>query len=320
MRHLLVLVAGITLATSSAWGYHTHIFVHGYSGGGSRESCEQKYYCSYWGTNVQFQVAADKPQGPDIVDQWGVPYWQSGRDPWMGTYASNVNVGWHTGYGWDWYGWGNGGMTPTLHVLYWWCGKHTGNTCTVTCHSTGCPIVGKLLASGWSQHLNVLSVVAGGSAEGGTELVDGTFGITQLVGILGQLVDYVSDYNIGPGWNVNAGLLGVGYVRASYNHHAPGTVPWIHHAGYNGSALTSWVLNGQDDGVVAHHSSCGYTFPFQANECSNDYYWTTCWWGPCTKTAPRWNGHTRTENAGRTGYNHTHDWLKSNYGPTHYSW
>ncbi len=323
MGLLLILLSGSLFA-------ETRIFVHGYSAGGSRANCEQKYYCSYWGS-VQYKPAAGQPQGPDILDTMGRVY-DGVYPPFKGSPAAEVNVGWHTGYGWDWWGWDNGGLTPTWHMLYWWCGKHTGNTCRVTCHSTGCPMVGYLLAN-YGDQVNVLSVTAAGSAEGGTELVDGTLGIPQLTSYFLSLL--TADFSVsgGLGANVFQALLGVGHVRAAYDHNKPGSVPWIQHAGYNGDALTSGILNGQDDGVVAHHSACAYREYFQANECSNDYKWAECrtriwtspwsyYWQyyPCQQTVAQWAGHSRTTNASRTGYDHTHTWLQKDYGTTHYTW
>lgn len=112
--------------------------------------------------------------------------------------------------------------------------------CVLACHSAGCAQSGFALAArgSFGERWNVLGVVGGGAASGGSEAAD-TFAATGLGGFLS--ID-----------------LEVARMRALYDHDALGA-PVDYCAGADGFSLTSaaLLLPGQDDGAVAYHSSGG---------------------------------------------------------------
>ena len=86
-----------------------------------------------------------------------------------------------------------------------------------------------------------------------------------------------------------------GVVRPAYDHNDTAGSPWFHVAGYNGDFFSSGLLPGQDDGVVAFHSACGYVKVFSSTECSNDWEWVLKTAGafPTTSSA-RWRSGPTT--------------------------
>ena len=153
--------------------------------------------------------------------------------------------------------------------------------CTVICHSTGCPIVGKALSvygknNRWSK---IKRVIALGSAEGGSEL--------------------------GAYWD-NARFISPSSVRAAYDHNVTRNVRFYSVQGYDGN-IASWKLPGQDDGVVAYHSACGYSSVVSATKCKGAKkgpFWKR-------KTVKNWANHYYTSFCGNKGCNVNHSGLKA---------
>ncbi len=114
------------------------------------------------------------------------------------------------------------------------------NWCYVMCHSAGCVQIEYALSkhggtADGKNRWNVYWVMAAGSAEGGSELAD-----------VGQ---WTTGYCIDRDLTTTA-------ARSLYDHNNTRGVPIFMHAG-SGGKVQSFVLPGQDDGVVAYHSAGG---------------------------------------------------------------
>jgi hypothetical protein len=142
-------------------------------------------------------------------------------------------------------------------------------------------------------------VLALGSAEGGTELSSpgsmaafalDAFGFN---GVISPAVSYLSTST----------------VRGAYDHNDTAGTPVFHVAGYDGG-WGSTLLPGQDDGVIAFHSACGYVKVFSATQCSNDWEWVrkTSFGVPyyVQRTVSQWTNHKRVEYCGRDACDKTH--------------
>jgi hypothetical protein len=200
--------------------------------------------------------------------------------------------------GWDTYqdDWRNFPVRQARAVLDARC---VGDSCTIVCHSAGCPIAGKVLdqyGEGGSRW-RINRVLTLGSAEGGTEIANTSFVVDTLLALLVG----------GP----SAVYLNTGSVRGAYDHNDTAGAPFLHVAGYDGGWFgTALVLPGQDDGVVAFHSACGYVKPFWSTQCSNDWEWVkkksfgVSYY--VMRTVARWANHGRVEYCGRDGCNQHH--------------
>jgi hypothetical protein len=228
--------------------------------------CQDQTYCDYWGSTSSVRSE------PGVT---GIRH-----------------VGWDT-YEDDWR------YDPVWRARDVLDARCVGESCTIICHSAGCPIAGKVLdqygAGGSRWRIN--RVLTLGSAEGGTEIASSNLDAATL---LGRLVG-------GP----SGSSLSVSTVRGAYDHNDTAGVPFLHVAGYDGGwFLTAAVLPGQDDGVVTFHSACGYVKPFWSTQCSNDWEWVrkTSWGVPyyVMRTVGRWANHDRVEYCGRDGCNQHH--------------
>lgn len=108
--------------------------------------------------------------------------------------------------------------------------------CYVLTYSNGGGVVSKLFAESATQW-NIAYVINSASNEGGSEL--GEFGL------LSDLVGCDIATEIQPSF------------QRSWNHNDTNGNAFYMVGGYNGMFLTSWFLPGEDDGVVAYHSSAG---------------------------------------------------------------
>lgn len=271
--YLALLFASSVFATGAADAGEYVIYAHGWTfQGRDLSSCNGQTSCSYWKNQA---------------------------------YSGNVrHIGWNTGADWR-----TQGVSQAVTTLNNYCRKDRGDYCRIICHSTGCPIVGKTLDL-YGKSFNVTRVLTVGSAEGGSEL--GSLG-NFVASILATAV--AETFTFG-GANLNIipapSCLNITpeNVRNAYDHNDTAGTPFLHVAGYNGSFGASAQLPGQDDGVVAFHSACGYNRVFGATQCSNDWYWASkCSWGVCVpvmRTAGQWTNHKRVEYCGRDGCNKTH--------------
>jgi hypothetical protein len=268
----------------------TVIFVHGW----------KSYLVSHRFTDCQNQTTCNG-------------YWDSQIDP--GAYNTR-HVGWDTGED----DWRDFPVNQTIRMFNEHCRADQGKRCSVICHSTGCPITGKVLSEHGYQTLqtangpdrvvnwNIRRVLTLGSAEGGTELGDyvatNSSSPEELLGAPVSLLGTAF-----AGWT--AWTLQTGLVRGAYDHNETSGVQFFHVAGYDGGSLgTATIIPGQDDGVVPFHSACGYVTAFGATQCSNDY--TMTWVGPwyarkwVARTVAQWTNHQRVEYCGRDGCDKTH--------------
>ena len=266
----------------------TLIYVHGWYGGYDYSFCNNAKKCDTWG---------------DTVDGgW------NGTEGGYGTLPGKTvrHVGWDTSKDWRYEG-----VDRMRFVLDQQC---RANTCAVICHSTGCPITGRVLdlygsSSGW----RINRVLTLGSAEGGSELAEwgqawnwfvyGDTYIFTLGGWLAKPKDEVID------WSIRK--LTPSVVRNAYDHNDTAGVPFFHVAGYDGGNTgAAALLPGQDDGTVAFHSACGYSQEFSSTWCSNDYTWVwrRTWYGLkyVTRGVAQWTNHRRVEYCGRDGCDKRH--------------
>jgi hypothetical protein len=154
-----------------------------------------------------------------------------------------------------------------------------------------CPITAATLdiyGGGSAPRWRINRVLALGSAEGGTEIASAG----------GIILD-------------SAAYLTPAYVRGAYDHHDTAGTPFFHVAGYDtGDWPFAAFLPGQDDGIIAFHSACGYVKVFSATQCSNDWEWVrkTSWGVPyyVMREVARWTNHARVEYCGRDGCDKSH--------------
>lgn len=283
MRKLLLLMLLLIGETAFA---ETFVYVHGWTPNGRNytNQCNNQSHCSYW----KEQLPGEK----------------------------NVYVGWNTGVDWRY-----GGVWNAQEVFNANC---KSDSCVVICHSTGCPVTGRALdLYGASEGWRITRVLALGSAEGGTELAESESGggyLGQTLMALGNIgYELASDFDgtllsqaIDPDIQFNATsiFLRPNVVREAYNHDDTAGAAVFHVAGYDGTAATSWILKGQDDGVVPFHSACGYVMEFHSTQCSNDWHmvWRKTWYGLkyVKRTAAQWANHRRVEYCGRDGCDKNH--------------
>lgn len=277
-RYLLpTLVMAAASAVALEARAETLVYIHGWSS---------------WVTDHNFQPCQDQPSCNR--------YWDSQLP------GDVRHVGWNTATD----DWRYFPVNQAVKVLNNHCRRDQGKSCSILCHSTGCPIAGKTLdvygnnGATW----NINRVLTMGSAEGGTELADVQASL--LPTPLGPLTLLFA------GWT---GLtLQTGLVRGAYDHNDTAGVTFFHVAGYDGGSTgTAGLILGQDDGVVPFHSACGYVKVFQATQCSNDWEWVrkTKFGIPyyVQRTVARWTNHTRVEYCGRDGCDKRHDQIRS-YG------
>jgi hypothetical protein len=280
----------------------TLVFIHGWKAAvvdHNYNHCQDQTSCEYWDNEVQnFQGRQTWNEYQALLQSsCGGKYTPGCSYQLDQAWHPNRHVGWNAQTDWR----SSGVINKALAVLNSHCRRDLGQSCSIICHSTGCPIAGKTLAlyGNGGQTWNINRVLTLGSAEGGTELADF---LNTLPGTIGLLF---------AGWS---GLyLQPSVVRSAYDHNVTAGVPFFHVAGYDGGDLafaTSTIITGEDDGVVPLHSACGYVKAFQANYCSNDWEWVrkTSWGIPyyVMRTVSQWSMHKRVEACGRTGCYKTH--------------
>jgi hypothetical protein len=265
----------LSVSLSTAAYAETYVYVHGWLPAGDDLSSENN------GTYSRYA--------------WGKP-----------TLPGTVFVGWNTGNDW------RGGAANAVATLDARCSRsNPAASCTIICHSMGCAVTGLTLdaygTTSGTPRWRINRVLALGSGEGGSEL-----------GNLGSTNDAIAFF--GRVWGFDTQIVtsslrytAPGVVRPAYDHNDTAGTPWFHVAGYNGDFWSSALLPGQDDGVVAFHSACGYVKVFSSTDCSNDWEWVrkTSFGVPyyVQRTVARWTNHSRVNYCGRDGCNHTHMFL-----------
>jgi pimeloyl-ACP methyl ester carboxylesterase len=274
-RMALFLVCAVATAWAGEAAAETVIYVHGWNPAFAEtdfQPCQDKSYCdkNYFGYDL------------------------AGGD--------RRFVGWNT-YTDNWAVFATSQVMREFNLR---CRKDQKQSCVVICHSAGCAATAKALdkygASGtiW----NITRVLAIGSAEGGSELAQ-----LQQSALKNWFFSAFAAYSMG--WTgVMTFSLTPSYVRGNYDHNDTATVPFFHVAGHDGWFWTYSIVDGEDDGVVGFHSSCGYVKQFESNYCSNDWEWAwkSTWWGGyyVQRTVSRWSNHNRVEYCGRDGCNKDH--------------
>jgi hypothetical protein len=237
------------------------------------------------------------PSGEDL--SWANNTSYSTGYSWGSMPAGTINIAWNTGANWTE---SIGYARTTLDAQ---CLRDAGQSCTVVCHSTGCPITMAALdiygSEGGVPRWRINRVLALGSAEGGTEIASPAamaslaLGVYGFSGVISPSVTYLSP----------------SYVRGAYDHHDTAGAPVFHVAGYDGGSYgTAVILPGQDDGTVPFHSACGYVKAFSSTQCSNDWEWVRKTQAGVPyyvmREVARWTNHTRVEYCGRDGCDKTH--------------
>lgn len=212
---------------------------------------------------------------------------------WGTTSPGAIHIGWNTGDDW------RRSISNAVTVFDTRCSRAAGQSCTVICHSTGCPITSAALdIHGWNGSVprwRINRVLALASSEGGSELGAANATLDMLAATFGY----------GP-YHSSRQFLIPAIVRPAYDHNDTATTPVLHVAGYDGN-LASIRIPGQDDGVVGFHSACGYVKVFGATECSNDYEWVYKGWGVYVmRTVAQWQNHKRVEYCGRDACDKSH--------------
>ncbi|HEX2872981.1 MAG TPA: hypothetical protein VHP33_17085 [Polyangiaceae bacterium] len=242
------------------------------------------------------------PGGNDL--SWANNTSSSSGYPWGSMPSGAVNIAWNTGANWT------QAIANAKTTLDARCSRAAGQSCTVVCHSTGCPITAAALdihgTSGGVPRWRINRVLTLGSAEGGTELAS-----------TGAMANVVASIWGGSVVTPSVSYLSPSYVRGAYDHNDTAGSAFFHVAGYDGGSYGSaGLLPGQDDGVVPFHSACGYVKVFSATQCSNDWEWVrkTSWGVPyyVMREVARWTNHTRVEYCGRDGCDKTHMQLVAN--------
>ena len=242
------------------------------------------------------------------------------------------HVGWNGAQPWI-----TSGVDAMTVVLNNRCRRDRGQQCNVVCHSTGCPITAYMLDKrnpivGGRYTYNIARVQALGSAEGGSDLADDgtTLKALSYLPAGDALSSGVQLFQVAfTGWGRD--YLKPSYLRNKYtlNHDNTAGASFRMVAG-NSKGFVNWVggviksvlsldifklvdpLIGQDDGVVAFHSSCAYAERFYSNNCSSD--WKYCCRGfLCRKGVTcevrQWSNHRRIEACGRGACNKNHSEL-----------
>ncbi|MGE0322713.1 MAG: hypothetical protein AB7K71_02525 [Polyangiaceae bacterium] len=142
------------------------------------------------------------------------------------------------------------------------------NSCYVACHSAGCAHLGYAIDK--YGPYNIIWINAAGSAEGGTELSD------------------VGSWAVG---DALADDLKTGTVRGMYNHNNLRGV-WEYNFAGGSDEATSWIVDGQDDGVVGYHSALGRSTTGDFCNPGDDWWLDRCnEVGMGTSTGSRFSYH-----------------------------
>ncbi len=181
--------------------------------------------------------------------------------------GDKVQVGWASSRD----DWRNRPVQRMVNILNNNC---RNESCTIICHSTGCAITGKAIADfGGRSNWKINRVLTMGSAEGGSELAN----LARLVGSNGR---YITP----------------SIVRGAYNHNETRGVTFYTAAGFDGN-INSFLLPGEDDGVVAYHSACGYNRVVSRNRCDS---------------GGKWRNHRFIRYCGGDGCDRTHATVRAN--------
>jgi len=269
-RTLMTLALPASSLYSAAAQAETYVYVHGWLPSGANLSSENNSYSSSY--------------------------------PWGTTIGWPIHVGWDTGSDW------RNGVANAKATLDARCLRTTpGASCTVVCHSTGCAVMGRTMdvhgTVNGTPRWRVNRVLALASAEGGSEL--GTiFGDTvKMADMVGSVFGFSGPVT------PSLQFLTPSVVRSAYDHNDTAGTAWLHVAGFDGH-LGSFLLPGQDDGIVSFHSACGYVKVFGATQCSNDWEWVrkTSWGVPyyVMREVARWTNHGRVNYCGRDGCDKDH--------------
>jgi hypothetical protein len=266
-------------------------------------------------------------------DQQTCKYWKESLD------GKTVHVGWGSATE-IWY---EQPVQTAKGIFDKYC---RASSCSIICHSTGCPITAKALDVYGTEYVGstVYQQTCGNQYGTTTALVSSCPNYAPGVPCTCRAISTTSTIRrwkidrvlalgsaeggseLGAGVSVDLLLKVYGYdtgysmtrayllpdtVRAQYDHHDTAGVPFFMVAGYNGSAASA-VLPGQDDGVVAYHSACAYSKVFSATQCSSDWEWVYKGWGVYVmREVSQWTNHRRVEYCGREGCNQTHTSLMS---------
>ena len=212
----------------------------------------------------QAWLIGDPINAYNCQDQTSCGYWES-----QDTKSNKVHVGWLASEAWPFFG-----VPRAMSIMDKYC-RSSSQYCTVICHSTGCPIAEYILDKYGSRYY-VNYVLAHGSAEGGTDMAE-----------VGKLFGFISGTGVY--------YLSQSVVRGYYDHNDTYGKTIYQTAGSKGNVI-SFLLDGEDDGVVPEASACGYNRIFNANKCNGDWYYCPVWYNPLkTCTAGKYSNRRSRE-------------------------
>lgn len=184
------------------------------------------------------------------------------------------------------YSWDSCGAQRQLHdAVRTFC---TGtNKCKIYTHSTGGLVAAYYLYASGAAGLNILDIRLMANASGGSELADFSSSYLGWLGfdtLGGELDDSVS----------TAGAR-------TWDHNRTGGQPLDLTSGESSDYLgvTSPLLPGKDDGVLANHTLCGVnsvttvdrSCPMGGGKFTESYKCGFLWLSTCTKTHNRWSNY-----------------------------
>ena len=129
-------------------------------------------------------------------------------------------------------------------------------SCYIYAYSNGGAVLSRTLSLYGTGQWNIVAAYTGASNEGGSELSDE----------FGFMADWFGSCSL-------QANVGVSDHRAGWNHHDTDGTLFYMGGGNTGDPETSWMLPGRDDGVVAMHSSGGYSSVVDQNNVCGPGKW-----------------------------------------------
>lgn len=263
MRHMLIAsvfaLFGMVFAESASAATY-NLFVHGRSG---------KSHCQSLTSTASGQTDYNNYWGGSVTGLTNVRY--VGFD---GTKSGGA------------YSWSSCGAQSQFHAaLNTFC--RNGNSCNIYTHSTGGLVAAYYLYANGTSGLSISDIRLMADASGGSELADFSTSYLAWLGfdtLGGNLDESVS----------------TGGAR-SWNHNSTGGLMIDVTSGESSDYLgvTSPLLPGQDDGVLANHTLCSVnqvatidrSCPIGSGSIKESYACGFMWLSTCYKTYYRWSNH-----------------------------
>ena len=275
MKNLFKVVGALFLMHLFAGGLFAEkvIYVHGFSLINDNSACHDQTECEYW------------PE--PAADDYAIVGYDGRRDPFAAIPSS--------------------GSVRLLQLLNKYCRADQGQTCRIVSDSMGglttAGVVSQYNNSGTYNILYSNQIV---SAEGGSEIANlGDLGVEILTNVFGLgAIPGVDELEVS---RDGIDALATARARGGFDHNRNNGVLFYHVAANRSNIFAGPWLPGEDDTLVAYHSSCGYRQIAAFNVCMGQKVRTCSWcfWQRKKLVTP-WDAHFMLPGVALEGVNMGH--------------